>query len=87
MAQHIPISAFKQKRFRVIENSIRQAFKHYSYIRGSLKYEFLYEEQGLEVWLTNRYIRKGIVYGDDHGSFEIHYDRYNGRIKEIYLVA
>jgi hypothetical protein len=87
VAQHIPIKHFKQKRFRVIENSIRQAFKQYGYIRGSLKYENLGFQNGFEVWLTDRYIRAGIVYGDTHGSFEIHYDRYNGKIKEIYMVA
>lgn len=98
MAQHIPINQLTSKVFLKIEKAIRKDFQN-PYIKGSLKYEWLghllrpdqykdYQESPTdEVYLTNRYIGKGIVYGDTHGSFEIHFDRSKREFINIYLVA
>ena len=40
-----------------------------------------------EIYLTERYIGKGIVHGTNTGGFQIHYNPKKKRIEEIYLVA
>jgi hypothetical protein len=40
-----------------------------------------------EVYLTERYIGEGIVWGSKRGSFEIHFDKAKKQVSEIYLVA
>ena len=93
MAQHIPIKFFKQKRFRIIEENIRKDIK-----RGHPKYSFKYQyEENLsnfykandaeEVCLCGRYIGKGFIHGSERASFEIHFDKKDRNINEIYLVA
>lgn len=91
MAGHLPIQLLKQKRFRDIEQSIITNFKN-PYIAGSLKYELLDYEEAKEVktdkiYLTNRYVGKGFVWGDTRATFEIHYDTINKKIRYIYFVA
>ncbi len=93
MAQHIPIQKLPQKRFRKIEEGIRKDFKK-GYVKGSLKYrwdkelsDFYKENENEEVYLCDRYIGKGIVYGSERGSFEIHYNKEESVVNNIYLVA
>lgn len=92
MAQHIPIQSFNHKRFKEIENSIRNAFKRGG-VKGSLRFnfdrklsEFYRANDKEEVYFTDRKIPKGIVYGSDWGSFEIHYNIETKEL-QIYLVA
>jgi hypothetical protein len=98
MAQHVPIQALPQKVFQRIDTSIRRDFKN-TYVRGSLKYELLENRIGKDymdgfkenendvVYLTNRYIGKGFIWGDTHGDFEIHFDSKTKQMLNIYLVA
>jgi len=99
MAQHIPISCFKQKTFKKIEESIKKDFFGCYLPTCSMKYELLertigenaikdyQENENDKVFLTNRYIGKGIIYGDTRGGFEIHYDTKKKELINIYLVA
>ena len=98
MAQHIPIQAMTRTIFLKIEKAIRKDFTN-PYIGGSLKYEKLdrvmgkdalknYQtDQNDEIYLTDRYIGEGIIWGSNHGSFEIHFDKAKKQVSEIYLVA
>ena len=87
MAQHIPTKLFKQKAFRTIEHGIEYAFKKSrGLLKCSFRYEFLYHDNGVDIYKTTRKIPKGIVFGSTEGEFEIHYSPdYN--IINIYLVA
>ena len=92
MAQHIPIGSFRTKIFRKIEESIQRDFQNINRVKGSLKYNpdysrFHCEHEDQEVYFTERYIGKGIVWGESRGTFEIHYNRKIRRIESIYLVA
>lgn len=87
MAQHIPTSAFKQKAFRTIEHGVREAFKRTYGMKTSMRYAFVNEQDGAEVYLTMRSIPKGIVHGTDTGNIEVHYDPIKKEVREIYLVA
>ena len=88
MAQHIPIKNIDLKAFRTIESGIRYAFvKSRGLLRTSMRYEYIGEQDGKDVYTTYRKIPKGIVHGDDKGIFEIHYDKQKRAISDIYLVA
>ena len=88
MAQHIPTKYFKQKKFREIEHGIEQAFKRSrGYMRTSLVYQYIEDQDGCEVYLINRRIPEGIVAGDNIGTFEIHYNKVGRKINNIFLVA
>lgn len=94
MAQHIPIEAFKQKKFQNIKKAIIKEFATNRYIKGSLKY--IYEkdisnfhavDKNDEVFILERYIGKGYIWGTSTGSFEIHFDKAKRKVTAIYLVA
>jgi hypothetical protein len=87
MAQHIPIKAFKQKNFRRIEAGIRSIFRGITCVRGSLVWEFSYEQGDIEVYFRDYYVGKGFVWGSNYACFEVHYNRIKRSIDEIYLVA
>ena len=100
MAQHIEIRNEKapkilQKIGASIEKEVAKGLS-----KGSFKWRYLGDEakkwfnsdgsrvdtkEYEGVWLTNRYIGKGIVFGDTRGDFEVHTE---GKLtKAIYLVA
>lgn len=88
MAQHIEVrNKVMPKILQNIGASIEREVQ-----KGLSKTSMRWEYRGFtnandlnEVWFTNRYIGKGIVYGDKRGLFEVHV---NGNIAEhIYLVA
>jgi len=88
MAQHIPISTFKQKAFRTIGNGIDSAFaKSKGLLHTSMKYVFVGMQDGKEVFQTVRKIPKGIVYNSEEATIEIHFNKEKKIIEEIYLVA
>ncbi len=88
MAQHIPTKAFNQKAFRVIEVGVESAFrKSRGLMKSSFVYEYIGDQEGLEVYLTTRNIPKGLVHGTDKGTIEVHYNKEKGRVEHIYLVA
>ena len=100
MAQHIEIRDSKApKILQMIGASIeKQVARGLS--EGSFKWRYLgneakkwFNSDGTPVdtkeyegvWLTNRYIGKGIVYGDTRGDFEVHTE--GKKTKAVYLVA
>ena len=101
MAQHTPISALSQKVFRKIETSIKKDCDGSKQgPTGSLKYEWARRilndwdyrlhaqlNERDEVFTTNRFIGKGVIWGSTHGDFEVHYDTVLKRVTNIYLVA
>lgn len=88
MAQHILIKLFKQKKFRDIEAGIEYAFKRsQGYMKTSMQYRYINDQDGDEVYLINRLIPEGIVAGDNTGTFEIHYNKKGRKINNIFLVA
>lgn len=94
MAQHIPTTAFKQKRFRAIEKGIINDFKGFG-VRGSLKYDTFdqrisdhnAEHELQEVYFCERSIPKGIVWGTNRGNLQIHFNKITRKVEQIYLVA
>jgi len=94
MAQHIDIQNINHRRFRQIENSI---FKHFSkglrYIKGSLRFDENlnegYKETPNELifGIVYKIPFNEFVYKSDEGYFEIHFDKKEGKINKIYLVA
>ena len=98
MAQHVPIEFLTNKIFRSIEEGIKKDF-NLNRFSTSLKYTKLVdligegaikdyrENPNDEVYTTNRYIGKGVVWGTSRGYFEIHYDKVKKEIINIYLVA
>jgi hypothetical protein len=100
-AQHYSIKGLlHNKKFAEINNSIINWFEKQPIytVRGSLKYQRLEKNdepdyrinknnENEEVYIWNRSIPKGYVYGDDKGSFEIHYDSKKRKVIQIYLVA
>ncbi len=95
MAQHIPLEAFKQKKFIAIRQQIEKAFnspRSASYLKGSLKYiweratsEHLRANEDEDVFLTTRNIGKGFVWGADTGTFEIHYNRKTNKVYTFFV--
>lgn len=91
MAQHIEIRNEKapkilQKIGKSIEKEIAKGLSQHT---TSMKWECLKRITGLEsdnnIFITNRYIGKGIVHNDTKGCFEVHT---KGKVAEhIYLVA
>lgn len=88
MAQHIEIlhletpPAILKKIARGIEREVAKGLS-----KTSMKWEFVSMDlnTGAMVWQTNRYIGKGLVFGDTRGTFEVHAE---GKVaKHIYLVA
>lgn len=81
MAQHIEIRNPKApKILQRIAVSIEKEVKK-GLSKCSMKWEYI----GDDTWLTNRYIGKGIVFGDTRGTFEV---SVCGKVaKNIYLVA
>jgi hypothetical protein len=81
MAQHIEIRhehapAILKKIGASIEKEVARGLS-----KCSMKWEYV----GDNTWLTNRYIGKGIVYGDTRGTFEVSVE---GKVaRNIYLVA
>ena len=88
MAQHIPTRNFSQQVIRNIENGIRKDVKR-GYLSTSMKYETLpsdyYNNEDNAVYVTNRYVGKGFVYGSNRADFEIHC--FGKEVNAIYLVA
>jgi len=90
MAQHIEVRNEKapkilQKIAKSIEKELPKLHPHTT----AMKWEWLYRLTGREedknIYLTERYIGKGIVFGSERGCFEVHI---NGKVAEhIYLVA
>ena len=87
MAQHYPTSGFKQKAFRTIENGVRSAFRRAYGMKTSMRYRFIEERDGAEIYLTQRTIPNGILAYDGPGDIEVHYDPIKKEVREIYLVA
>lgn len=95
MAQHVPIQTFTQKAFKKIEEAIHNDFtRSKGYMKTSMKYIFNEFQSSVnaestndEVYIVNRRIPKGIVYGSQRGDFEVHYNREKGKVTNIYLVA
>jgi len=95
MAQHIPIKELKQKVFKKIEETIKKDFERpYTYLKTSFRYnfdiglsDFYKANNDEEVYLCERYIGKGFIYGSKRGGFEIHFDKVKKKINNIYLVA
>jgi hypothetical protein len=87
MAQHIPISAFKQKAFRRIEAGIRKWFQGLVYLRTSNFWTYIDDQEGNEVYIHDYYVGKGFVWGDTRACFEVHYNRREKNIKHIFMVA
>lgn len=95
MAQHVPIQSFTQKAFKKIGEAIHNDFTRsrglmktsMKYNFDSLKSSFLAEDEQDEVYMANRRIPKGIVFGSQRGYFEVHYNREKGKVTNIYLVA
>ena len=47
----------------------------------------LSQEYDVDVYLVERKIGKGFIYGTDRGLFEIHFNPTEKQVKEIYLVT
>ena len=101
MAIHIPIVknekikndiVVSNKMQKVINNIIKQCKNGLTFLKGSLKYEYLKrnlsfndyknykEHENDEIFITSRTVNK------ERKSFEIHYDNKNNKIIIIYLV-
>jgi hypothetical protein len=94
MAQHIPIEAFKQKRFKTIKHGIISNFSRAYGMRTSMRYNYLgitTQEfdgvEGLEKYHADYKIPKSVIFGDNTGYFEIHYDPKIKKVINIFLVA
>jgi hypothetical protein len=87
MAQHIEIRnekapAILKKIARGIEREVAKGLS-----KTSMKWEFVGMDlnTGAMVWQTNRYIGKGLVFGDTRGTFAVYTE---GKVaRHIYLVA
>lgn len=56
-------------------------------MKSSMVYEYIGDQDGLEVYLTTRNIPKGIVHGTNKGTIEVHYNKEKRLIEHMYLVA
>ncbi len=77
MAQHIPTKSFSVKKVRDIGERMKQMKKWQ--VAGSLRFQRSpYDEQS--VFITTRYVGKGIVAGDERATFEVHFE--GDKVKE-----
>lgn len=91
MAQHIEIRNEKApKILKKIAESIEKATTrgmspYTTSMKWQCKWRITGDEADKNIFITERYIGPGIVYGDTRGYFEVHM---NGKVAEhIYLVA
>lgn len=89
MAQHIPLQSFPQKRIQKIYEAIKNTA--FVTIKGSLKWERITqyykpeEANGNEIYTGTRVVGKGIVWGTDTATIEIHFNQ--GKLVGAFLVA
>lgn len=90
MAQHIEIRNSKApKILQKIGVSLEKEARGLRETTTSMRWENMKRLTGREedknIFITSRYIGKGIVFGQTRGSFEVHIN--NGKAEHIYLVA
>jgi len=90
MAQHMEVR--NEKAPKILQNigaSIEKEKAKLHHHTTAMKWEWLYRitgrEEDKDIYVTERYIGPGIVYGSKRGSFEVHIK--NNKIEHIYLVA
>jgi hypothetical protein len=93
MAQHMTIMQTKNTVLKKIKEAIKKDFHNSSGMRTSSRYPYnpeLSQQYGVadvDVYLVERKIGESFIYGTDRGLFEIHFNRAEKLVKEIYLIA
>lgn len=85
MAQHIEIRHAPQKILQKIADRLAKECAKMSVNTTSMKWQYLGEQEGCKVFLTNRYVGKGFVWGSERADFEVHVR--GQMIEHIFLVA